>query len=136
MIEYVVYTSSHDNVSFENGFFDGWPNPPDQVVHRRILQNSYRAYVAIDRETNRIVGFLNVISDGVLSAYIPLLEVVPAYKGRSIGTALVSKALDDLSGLYMIDLLCDTELSPFYERFGLRRAGGMCLRNYERQSGR
>jgi hypothetical protein len=39
-----------------------------------------------------------------------------------------------LAHLYMVDLLCDPELQPFYERLGMRPASGMLLRNYARQS--
>jgi hypothetical protein len=33
--------------------------------------------------------------------------------------------LKGLSHLYMVDLWCDPELQPFYERFGLRPLVGM-----------
>ena len=52
------------------GFFVGWPNPPDSATHLRILRSSYCAFVAVDRDCNRVVGFINAISDGVLSAYV------------------------------------------------------------------
>ena len=32
-------------------------------------------------DAGRVVGFVTAISDGVLSAYIPLLEVLPEYQG-------------------------------------------------------
>ena len=41
--------------------------------------------------------------------------------------------LERLRELYMIDLLCDPPLQPFYERLGMQRAHGMLVRNYERQ---
>ena len=43
--------------------------------------------------------------------------------------------LERLGDLYMVDLLCDAELQPFYARFGMRPAVGMLRRNYARQSG-
>lgn len=39
-----------------------------------------------------------------------------------------------LSHLYMVDLLCDAEVQPFYARLGFRPLGGMGIRNYDRQS--
>lgn len=74
------------------------------------------------------------ISDGVLSAYIPLLEVLPDYRGRGIGTRIVTMMLDSLD-LYMVDLVCDDDLVPFYERLGLHRSSAMIRRRYDRQSG-
>ena len=84
------------------------------------------------RSQARIV---NAVSDGVLAAYIPLLEVLPGYQDHGIGSELVRRMLETLSGLYMVDLLCDAELQPFYTRFGMRPATGMFVRNYSAQSG-
>lgn len=78
---------------------------------------------------------LRAISDGLLSAYIPFLEVLPAYRGRGIGQELTRRMLDKLTRLYMVDLLYDPELQPFYARLGMKAASGMMLRKYERQSG-
>ena len=35
----------------------------------------------------------------------------------------------------MVDLLCDGDLIPYYEKLGMMKAQGVCLRNYDRQSG-
>jgi ribosomal protein S18 acetylase RimI-like enzyme len=117
------------------GFFEGWPNPPSADTHLRMLRSSAHIVLAIDPASNRVVGFVTAISDGVLSAFIPLLEVLPEYRGRGIGSELVRRIITALDGLYMIDLICDDDLVPFYERFGLRRASAMIKRNYARQSG-
>jgi len=65
----------------------------------------------------------------VLSAFIPLLDVLPEYQGRGIGSELVRRVLLLLADTYMIDLSCDEELVGFYERFGLGRWVGMGIRN-------
>ncbi|PYZ96855.1 GNAT family N-acetyltransferase [Alteribacter lacisalsi] len=120
-----------------DGFFDGWGREhPSKEKHLEILRNSYRAVVAVDEETGQVIGFINAISDGVLSAYIPLLEVVPEWKAKGIGTELVQRMLKELDGLYMVDLLCDEALQPFYERVNMRRMQGMAVRNYSRASGK
>jgi predicted N-acetyltransferase YhbS len=74
-------------------------------------------------------------SDGVSCAYIPHLEVQPEHQGRGIGSELLRRMLEKLRGLYMIDLLCDPDVQPFYARLGMRPATGMLIRNYDRQSG-
>lgn len=132
----VRYTTSTERIQQEQltGFFIGWPNPPTPERHLAVLNGSSHVVLAIDDVNNRVVGFINAVSDGVLSAYIPLLEVLPEYQGRGIGAELVRRMLDQLRDFYMIDLLCDPELQPYYEHFGMRRATGMLLRNYERQS--
>jgi GNAT superfamily N-acetyltransferase len=65
----------------------------------------------------------------VPSAFIPLLEVLPDHQRRGIGTELVRRALELVGDRYMVDLLCDEELVPCYERFGMQRAAGMAIRN-------
>ena len=118
------------------GFFVDWPNPPDSATHLKILQNSYCAYVAIDTDKNKAVGFINAISDGVLTAYIPLLEVLPDYQGAGIGSQLVKHILDELKDLYMIDICHDEELASYYAKFGANKSHSSLFRNYTAQSGR
>jgi ribosomal protein S18 acetylase RimI-like enzyme len=115
------------------GFFVGWPNPPSPETHLRILQGSDAVVLALDGA--RVVGFITAISDGVLAAFIPLLEVLPPYQGRGIGSELVRRMLARLAHLYAVDLVCDLEMQPFYARLGMHPARGMLLRNYVNQAG-
>ena len=134
----ITYQNSADGLSedhLQGSFFVGWPNPPSPATHLRILQGSDHVVVAIDDTTGMVVGFVSAVSDGVLAAFIPNLEVDPAYQQRGIGTELMRRILSQLNHLYSIDLLCDEDLQPYYERLGMRRATGMVVRNYDRQSG-
>lgn len=117
------------------GFFVGWPSPPSAAMHLRILKGSYLVWLAIDTEKNIVVGFVNAVSDGILSAYIPLLEVLPEYQKSGIGRELVNRSLDSLKHLYMVDLLCDQKLQGYYEKLGMKKATGAFIRNYGRQAG-
>jgi len=65
-------------------------------MHLKLLKNSYKIVVAIDNSCNKVVGFITSISDGIISAYIPLLEVLPEYQQQGIGKELVSRLLQDL----------------------------------------
>lgn len=117
------------------GFFEGWPNPPSPKTHLAILKGSYRTVLSTDSATGRVVGFINAIGDGVLAAFIPLLEVLPEYRGQGIGRELVQRMLRELGGLYMVDLICDEDLRPFYEKLGMTPARAMIIRNFARQAG-
>lgn len=117
-----------------HGFFEGWPNPPTPETLHRLLAGSYRISLAVE-EDGQVVGFAQAISDGVLTAFVPLLEVRPAYRGHGLGSALVRHLLAQLDHLYAVDLSCDESLVPFYERLGLGRANAMVLRTYARQNG-
>jgi len=76
-----------------------------------------------------VVGFVTAVGDGVLAAFIPLLEVLPAYRGRGIGAELVRRVLARLSSRYSIDLVCDPDLVPYYERLGGQPLAGIGWRN-------
>jgi len=133
----IVYSDSIDGIGPDDlhGFFVGWPNPPSPDTHLRILMGSDHIALARDDESGRVVGYVTAITDGVLAAYIPHLEVLPEYQGQGIGTALMRRILATLETLYAIDLLCDEDVQPFYARLGMRPATGMMVRNYARQSG-
>ena len=135
MLTYTTNTNQFTAEALDGGFFVDWPNPPSPAVHLRILQGSYLAWLAIDSETGKVVGFINAVSDGVLSAYIPLLEVLPQYQGQGIGSELVKRMINSLKHLYMVDVLCDRHLQKYYAKFGMHNATGALLRNYDRQNG-
>lgn len=133
----LTYTHSLDGITADKlqGFFVGWPNPPNSETHLRILQGSSHLVLAVDDQNGQVVGFMTAVSDGVSAAYIPHLEVLPEYQQKGIGSELVKRMLEMLRNIYMIDLTCDPDLQPFYQRFGMRPYSAMIVRNYARQSG-
>ena len=110
-----------------HGFFEGWPESPDAATHLRILRAA--THVVIAWEGERVVGFVTAISDGVLCAYVPLLEVLADYRGRGIGSALIDRVRESARGLYMVDAICDETVRPFYEAQGFMALRGMALRD-------
>jgi ribosomal protein S18 acetylase RimI-like enzyme len=118
VIEYVEDPSSLNADQLGDGFFEGWPTPPSRERHLAHLRGAEVAIVAIDPADGTVVGFVTAIGDGTLTAFVPLLEVLPAYRGRGIGRELVRRVLARLADRYSIDLVCDPELVPFYERLG------------------
>ena len=132
----ITYTDSLDGITADHlrgGFFEGWGNPPTPETHLHLLQGSTHVILAMDGA--QVIGYITAISDGVLSAYIPHLEVLPRYRGAGIGSELVKRMMNKLTHLYMIDLICDPNVQPFYERLGMRPYSGMIYRNYDHQSG-
>jgi ribosomal protein S18 acetylase RimI-like enzyme len=117
----IRYVGSADGIRHDQlagGFFVGWPVKPSPQRHLELLRGSYAVELALD--AGQVIGFATAISDGVLSAYIPLLEVLPEYQGRGIGTELMERLVARLGGLYMIDLSCVAGLEGFYERLGFQ----------------
>jgi len=114
------------------GFWNGWPSAPTPELHLRILAGSEAIVLAIDSvAAGRVVGFVTAVGDGLFATYIPLLEVLPGYQGRGIGSELMRRLLARLTDRYMVDLVCDDELIAFYEQFGMSRYGAMILRRRE-----
>jgi len=134
----VTYIDSPKDITADQlrGFFVGWPNPPSCAAHLSLLKNSTYVVLAVDEAAQNVVGFVTAIADGVLIAYIPLLEVLPAYRGQGIGTELMRRMLNLLRDYYAVDLVCDPEMQPFYTRLGMKPHRAMIVRNYDRQSGR
>lgn len=134
----ITYKNSLEGIDSNQlkGFFVGWKNPPSAKTHLDLLRNSFKVVLAVDDKTKSIVGFITAISDRILSAYIPFLEVLLEYQNQGIGSELMRRMIKELGGLYMIDLTCDSEFVEFYKRFGMEKAVGMILRNYDKQSGK
>lgn len=131
MIAYLDDVAGLTADRLRGGFFEGWPDPPSAELHLAHLRGAEVAVVALDDATGEIVGFVTAIGDGVLAAFIPLLEVLPAHRGRGIGSELVRLVLDRLRDRYSVDLVCEPELVPFYERLGGGPLGGVGWRNRE-----
>jgi ribosomal protein S18 acetylase RimI-like enzyme len=113
------------------GFFVGWQHPFPPEEHLRMLAGNNRVELAIDDESGRVVGFVAALTDGVQGAFITLLEVLPDYQSQGIGQQLMERMLEQLSDIQTIELMCDTDLVPFYQRFGMKPTTGMVLRRRE-----
>lgn len=127
----ITFSDTVDEISVEEleGFFVGWRQRPSPNLHLSVLRASDRVVIARDADSRAIVGFITAVTDGLLAAYISLLEVLPPYQGHGIGTELVRRMLDALGALYMIDALCDEALLPFYARMGFARGSGVARRD-------
>ena len=128
------YVNSADGIAPQDhrGFFDGWRAPPSPETHLRILRGSTHVVLAIDDDPRRVVGHITAITDGVISAFIPMVEVVREYRGRGIGSELMRRMLAELHEYPSIDLTCDPDLQSFYEKFEMTRSVGMVVRDHGR----
>jgi ribosomal protein S18 acetylase RimI-like enzyme len=120
------------------GFFVGWKKSPNSAKLWEILNNSQFKVLAISNIENelKVVGFVTALSDQVLTVYISLLEVLPAFQKMGIGKVLMSKMLELTKNFYMIDLVCDENLSDFYTKFAMKKQIAMTKRNYKAQNGK
>lgn len=128
----IAYTRSIEGITPDmlGGFFEGWKRPRTPEDHLSLLENSDHIVLAVDTDRHRVVGFVTALTDSVQAAFIPLLEVLPGYRGQGIGSALMSRMLDRLQGIPAIDLTCHPEMQKFYAKFGMVPSVGMVIRNY------
>ena len=126
-MEYTDNIGDIDSTQLQ-GFFVGWKSPLTPERHYDLLRGSTHFIVALDGE--KAVGFITALTDGVNSSFIPLLEVLPDYQNRGIGSELFRRILVKLEDISNIDLMCDPEMQPFYERFNMIRGVGMMIRKH------
>jgi GNAT superfamily N-acetyltransferase len=68
------------------------------------------------RDDGRLVGFVNVLWDGLVHAWLQDTMVANEARGRAIGTELVTRARDGArgAGCEWLHVDFDEELAPFY----------------------
>jgi ribosomal protein S18 acetylase RimI-like enzyme len=87
----------------------------------RVLRGSYAYYTVHDHQ--RLIGFLNVVSDGVGDAFLLNLTVHPSFQNQGIGRAMVMRAVKNLTaeGIQCIQVTFASELESFYRKCGFDR---------------
>jgi ribosomal protein S18 acetylase RimI-like enzyme len=103
---------------------EGWPSlPADPGRAHRILTNpGVTSYVAVDGDA--VAGFIYLLSDGEVQAYIASMAVAAGSRRRGIGTRLVQEAFASC-GAQWLDLLSDAD--DFYEKLLHHRWSGFRL---------
>jgi len=84
------------------------------------LMTSYLHIACYD--TKNLIGYIDVVSNCVTDAYIQDLMVKPEYQGTGIGTKLMNMVIEKLKDdhVYMISVVFEEKLLPFYKRFGFQ----------------
>lgn len=129
----ICYQESSEGVTAEHlkgGFCVGWRKPRTPAEHLTILQNSSYVMLARDESTQQVVGFVTVLTDDIQAAFVSLLEVLPDFQGRGVGSTLMKRVIDRFGHLPALDLTCRPELQTFYARFGMQPSVGAIRRNY------
>lgn len=129
IIKFIDSVAALSPQNIPEGFCEGWATPLSPKDHYEVLCRASHCVVAV--VDGSMIGFVTAISDGILTAYIPLLEVLPQHRGRGIGSELVQRIVAKLGRIYMIDVLCDDDVTTFYERLGFTRVSGACIRNHD-----
>jgi len=89
-------------------------NYPDKL--QVAMENSHTVFSAWDGE--ELVGLINCLSDGVMTAYFHYLLVRPQYQDKEIGRKLVALMLEEYKDYARKVLIAyDTEIG-FYQKCG------------------
>jgi len=96
----------------------GWDGRVEK--YRRKIGNSYFCVTCFDNDV--LVGYADVVSDGVDDAYIRDVIVHPDYQHRGIGSTLLSMITRRIrtDGIKMVHVIFEPSLEPFYKKAHFR----------------
>ena len=101
----------------------GW-DPVGETYHQ-VVERGYSHYTV--RAEGRLIGFVNVLSDGIADAFLLDLAVHKDFQRHHLGTAIVKRAVRDLTddGVQCIQVTFNPENESFYRSIGFHifRAG-------------
>ena len=101
----------------------GWvsANYSDRLV--KALANSGTVISAWDGDL--LVGLINLLDDGELTAYAHYLLIRPEYQHKGLGRELLSRVKEKYKNyLYLVLIAENKELVSFYEKQGFRATEG------------
>ena len=89
-------------------------NKPDKL--QSAFSQSDKVITAWDGE--KLIGLINTIADGSLTAFIPYLLVNPDYQKQGIGRKLVRMIVSEYESYERIVLLTEKDTVDFYRKCG------------------
>jgi ribosomal protein S18 acetylase RimI-like enzyme len=89
-------------------------NYPDKLV--TAMKNSSSVFTAWDND--RLVGLVNVLDDGIMTAYVHYLLIKPEYQHIGIGKKLVKLVSDKYKDYLRIVLIAYDKEIGFYKHCG------------------
>ncbi|MDO5559668.1 MAG: GNAT family N-acetyltransferase [Oscillospiraceae bacterium] len=90
-------------------------NYPDRLL--TAFKNCETVYSAWDNE--KLVGIVNAVDDGALTAFVPYLCVNPSYQGKGIGKELLNMIKEKYKDYLYIELIAENEgLIKYYKSNG------------------
>lgn len=101
-------------VKWESGRF------PEKL--RAAMQNSATVFSAWDGE--KLIGLVNALDDGIITAYVHFLLVAPDYQSNGIGKELLRRVAEKYENYLRIVLISDEKEIAFYEANGFSHAKG------------
>jgi GNAT superfamily N-acetyltransferase len=95
----------------------GWSRAANEEELREVLEAG-PAVGAWDGE--RLVGFVRMLSDGHLAAYVEDVMVHQDYRRSGVGDRIMLRLLREIKRSANVSLFCERPVARFYERNGFR----------------
>jgi GNAT superfamily N-acetyltransferase len=89
-------------------------NHPEKL--KKAIKNSHRVYSAFDDE--KLVGLMNSLSDGFMTAYFHYLLVRPEYHGLGIGKNLIELMMEEYADFARKIIISYNSKVEFYKKCG------------------
>jgi GNAT superfamily N-acetyltransferase len=86
------------------------------------MENSHAVFSAWDGD--KLVGLINSLSDGIMTAYFHYLLIRPEYQGKGIGEGLVNRMLEKYKDYSRKVLISYDKEIGFYEHCGFKTGEG------------
>ena len=93
-----------------------WAVGRPQETVERLIKEASRVVGLYDGD--RQIGFCRAFTDGVASAYLADVYVLPEYRGRGLGEALVGELFESGPYAAVTWLLHTTDMHPLYRKLG------------------
>lgn len=125
----ITYSDSLNQVNATDleGFLAHWDFRPPEGTLLAMLKQSSEVILARDVSSSTICGYVAALSDRIACGYISALEVRPEFRGKGIGTALLTRMTDRLN-VYGVYLSCAPTMADFYTSRGFTPVTGMSKR--------
>jgi GNAT superfamily N-acetyltransferase len=134
-LEKNIFINRNDKVSSielnELFLTNNWDIKPIEKIDKSLLLSW--GWIAARTNENRLVGFVQVLSDEIMHAYIFRMIVHPEFRNQGIGTAIMEELMKILKENNLKPaLVASPGRSSFYEKFGFsidpKGCTAMCIR--------
>lgn len=115
----ILYKETKDfkSVQLQNLFLSvSWSSGHYPEKLATAMKNSGSVFSAWDKDN--LIGLINVLDDGVMTAYIHYLLVNPLYQGKGIGKELVRLVSEKYKDFLRIVLIAYEKETGFYQNCG------------------